>query len=252
MRKFGDVYKQKLNESETRQEGKVLNDFKVVYNAMLEHYGLKSVHDLDNDSQLSFLTELNHYWSEEAGLSEKGQSFIDKRSMSLNENSTAVQKKNFLRNKSYAVINETLRQSDIKDKLYSVIDEMYRQLRASDVSEILAPNLITSIIQENFALCIDKLMQNINFELSESVKPKRKYFVRVNAVNEKEFSGTKREKLAHEGKAMSDGSFPIENVTDLKAAIKAHGRSKNPAAVKAHIKKRAKALGKTDLIPKNW
>ena len=38
MRKFIDVYKQKLNEAEVLQENKVLDDFKKVYGALLDHY----------------------------------------------------------------------------------------------------------------------------------------------------------------------------------------------------------------------
>jgi hypothetical protein len=252
MRKFGEIYKEKLNESETRQENKVLGDFKLVYNAMLEHYGLTSVKQLDEESQLSFLTELNHYWNEEEGLSEKGQVFLEKRAIALNENSTAVQKKNFLRVKSYAVINETFRQTNLRNRLYDVIDEMYKSLKASDLSDILTPDMITTIISESLSKASNEFLNGINKELKESVKPKRKYFVRVNAVNEREFSGERRDKLAKEGKAMSDGSFPIVTVEDLKNAIKSHGRAKNVAAAKAHIKKRAKALGKSDLIPDNW
>ena len=179
MRKFGDLVKDKITESESRQEGRVLEDFKVIYNTMLEHYGLTSIHQLDADSQLSFLTELNHYWSEEEGLNEKGQSFIDKRSMSLNENSTLVQKKNFLKAKSYTIISETLRQSDIKYKLYDVIDEMYKQLQASDVSDILSPDTITSIISESFSKCLEEVTTKINKELKESANPKKKYVVKV-------------------------------------------------------------------------
>jgi len=180
MKKFGEIYKVKVNEAETRQESKVLTDFKLVYNAMLEHYGLNSVHQLNEESQLSFLTELNHYWSEEAGLSEKGQSFIEKRSMSLNENSTAVQKKNYLRNKTYAVVNETLRQSNIKFKIYDIIDEMYKQLNASDLADILTPDMITQIISESLNRSLSEFTAGIHKELSESVKPKRKYIVKVN------------------------------------------------------------------------
>jgi len=196
MKKFGEIYKEKVTEAETRQENKVLEDFKLVYNAMLEHYGLTTVKDLDDESQVSFLTELNHYWSEEAGVSEKGIKFLEKRAMSLNEASTAVQKKNFLRTKSYAVINETLRQANLKYKLYDVIDEMYKQLQASDLSDILTPDMITSIITESFVRSINEFAENINKELKESVKPKRKYFVRVGvtSVNEKSLSKTKREK----------------------------------------------------------
>jgi len=69
---------------------------------------------------------------------------------------------------------------------------------------------------------------------------------------ERFFSEGSREKLADKGHALPDGSFPIENEKDLKNAIKAHGRAKDVNKAKAHIKKRAKALGKEDLIPENW
>ena len=68
-------------------------------------------------------------------------------------------------------------------------------------------------------------------------------------INEKEFTETKRESLSKKGYALPDGSFPIENVADLKRAIKAFGRGKNHSAAAKHIAKRAKALGKSDLIP---
>lgn len=61
-----------------------------------------------------------------------------------------------------------------------------------------------------------------------------------------------RLKLAKEGKALDDGSFPIVNEKDLKNAIKAFGRAKNKPKVKAHIIKRAKALNKTGLLPEEW
>ena len=183
MRKFGEIYKEKMNEAEIRLENKVLDDFKAVYNAMLEHYGLNSVHQLNEESQLSFLTELNNYWAEETGLNEKGQLFLDKRDMTINENSTAVQKKNFLRIKSYAVINETLRQSNIKFKLYDILDEMYKSLNASDIGEVLSPDMITTIVNESFAKSLNEFISSISKELKNSAKPKRKYFVRT-VINE--------------------------------------------------------------------
>lgn len=71
-------------------------------------------------------------------------------------------------------------------------------------------------------------------------------------LGEREFSTQSRKKLASKGEAMPDGSFPIPDVMSLKRAIKAIGRAKDPEAVKAHIKRRAKALGATDLIPDDW
>ena len=63
-----------------------------------------------------------------------------------------------------------------------------------------------------------------------------------------------RMKLAEEGKALKDGSFPIRNVSDLRNAVQAYGRSKpgKRGLVRRHIMKRARQLDKSDLIPENW
>jgi hypothetical protein len=68
-------------------------------------------------------------------------------------------------------------------------------------------------------------------------------------VNEKEFTEDQRKELASKGFALPDGSFPIENVEDLKNAIQAYGRAGDQSAAAKHIAKRAKALGQEDLIP---
>ena len=68
----------------------------------------------------------------------------------------------------------------------------------------------------------------------------------------RQFSSEQRQKLAKSGKAMPDGSYPIVTIGDLRNAISAFGRAKNKAATKRHIIKRAKALGRTDLLPENW
>jgi len=63
-----------------------------------------------------------------------------------------------------------------------------------------------------------------------------------------------REKLAKQGRALPDGSYPIRNVEELKDAIQAYGRSKpgKRAAVRRHIMKRARTLKRAELIPENW
>jgi len=71
-------------------------------------------------------------------------------------------------------------------------------------------------------------------------------------VEKREFTEAEREAASESGAAMPDGSFPIKTVKDLKNAIQAFGRAKDPAKAKAHIKARAKALGKENLIPDNW
>jgi hypothetical protein len=71
-------------------------------------------------------------------------------------------------------------------------------------------------------------------------------------VAKKQFSDEKRKKLASEGKALPDGSYPIESKGDLANAIHAIGRAKDPEKAKAHIIARAKALGATAMLPADW
>lgn len=67
-----------------------------------------------------------------------------------------------------------------------------------------------------------------------------------------DFNQMQRRRLAAKRQAMPDGGFPIRNVADLKNAIQAFGRAKNKPAVKAWIKKRARELGATNLLPDSW
>jgi hypothetical protein len=66
------------------------------------------------------------------------------------------------------------------------------------------------------------------------------------------YSDDERMSMAKEGMALSDGSYPIKDEDDLKNAIMAYGRASNKARTKAHIMKRAAALGADDLIPESW
>jgi hypothetical protein len=68
----------------------------------------------------------------------------------------------------------------------------------------------------------------------------------------RDYTTDQRKKMADKGWALPDGSFPIADLADLKNAIHAIGRAGDPAAAKAHIKKRARALGHADLIPEGW
>lgn len=66
------------------------------------------------------------------------------------------------------------------------------------------------------------------------------------------YSDEDRQMMAKQGTAMEDGSFPITNEMDLRNAIQAVGRAKDPMAAKMHCMKRAQALKMEDVIPANW
>ncbi len=70
---------------------------------------------------------------------------------------------------------------------------------------------------------------------------------RLNAAK-REVSTAERRNLARTGAAMSDGSFPIRTVQDLRNAITSVGRARNRSAAVAHIRRRANALGRSDLV----
>lgn len=61
-----------------------------------------------------------------------------------------------------------------------------------------------------------------------------------------------RAKAAEKGQALPEGGFPIKNRADLKKAVQAFGRAKNPAAAKRHIIKRARALNAISDLPESW
>lgn len=68
----------------------------------------------------------------------------------------------------------------------------------------------------------------------------------------RDFPEGSREDMADRGVAMPDGSYPIPDKDALRRAIQAFGRAKNPAATRAHIVRRARALGATDMLPEEW
>lgn len=181
MKKFHDVYKEKQNRALEVFENKVLTDFKNVYGTLLDKYNTSDFYTLNEEQQDTFTAELNSFWTEESGLTEKGSKFLQIKSDVLSESSTTLQKRNFLKDKAVKIINETLRQSDMKWKLYDIIDEMYSEIDASNLGDILSPESITKVIKESFETTLSKFVKEINHELNESAKE-------VDSLNEKKKS----------------------------------------------------------------
>ena len=75
-----------------------------------------------------------------------------------------------------------------------------------------------------------------------------------NYMVEKNFTAEQRREHARQGIALPDGSYPIPNREYLGRAIHALGRgTKNPKSkIKAHIVRRARALGCESMIPDAW
>lgn len=68
----------------------------------------------------------------------------------------------------------------------------------------------------------------------------------------RDYTDDERKDMAGKGQALPGGGFPIKNEADLKNAVQAVGRAKDPTAARAHIKKRAAALGASGLVPDTW
>lgn len=70
---------------------------------------------------------------------------------------------------------------------------------------------------------------------------------------ERAFSPEQRKKYAGKGIALPDGSYPIPDKDALRRAIQAFGRETgDKGKLRAHIKKRAAALGASDMVPDAW
>lgn len=74
-----------------------------------------------------------------------------------------------------------------------------------------------------------------------------------------DYSSQKRRDLKAQGKALPNPAdpsrprFPIANAQDLKNAIRLAGHAKgDPAKVRAFIRRRARALGLTSMLPEDW
>lgn len=69
----------------------------------------------------------------------------------------------------------------------------------------------------------------------------------------KGYSEADRKRMADTHQALPDGSFPIKTKADLRRAIKAVGRGgADHDEIRAHIAKRAAALGLEAMVPDNW
>ena len=71
-------------------------------------------------------------------------------------------------------------------------------------------------------------------------------------MEKRDYSAATRERMARQGTAMRDGSFPIADEADLRNAIQSVGRAGDYDAAKRHIIRRARALGLTQLLPEDW
>lgn len=96
-------------------------------------------------------------------------------------------------------------------------------------------------------------LKGMTMQLSPKVEKylARNIFLQA-GIAKRDVSSKERERLAAEGHAMSGGGYPIANVKDLKNAIRAIGRAKNPGKTRSHIRRQAARLGRTDLIPDGW
>ena len=76
--------------------------------------------------------------------------------------------------------------------------------------------------------------------------------VEYETLSKKKFTQPERDAATTAGEAMPGGGFPIKNPKDVQNAVQAFGRAKDPEATKKHIIRRAKSVGATDLLPKDW
>lgn len=111
---------------------------------------------------------------------------------------------------------------------------------------------IRSLAKKTDSALLESVYAQVEMEMPHLGPQEWEHFMAQIVEQAKTFSPDQRDKMAKQGTAMPHGGFPIKTAQDLKNAIQAIGRAKDPAAAKAHIKKRAAALGLSKLIPDGW
>lgn len=125
-------------------------------------------------------------------------------------------------------------------KAWAKVNEKYYQTEGGD---FVQRSPISKLAYKHFTDFIGKsLAEDFGMKITDPLAFQQR----------REFSRQKRKKLAKSGKALPWGGYPIENCTDVKNAVQAIGRAKDRSRTIAHIKKHAKRLGCSHLIPKKW
>lgn len=96
--------------------------------------------------------------------------------------------------------------------------------------------------------------QEVEAEIKDAVSglSRLEQFLKTASQKNTRYTAEERRRMADSGAAMSDGSFPIKDLFDLRDAVGLWGNGKDPAAAKRHIIKRARELGLVDKLPESW
>ena len=154
-------------------------------------------------------------------------------------------------------LSKGLRPEVTKEQLYALVEHLSEAIEAmiempeedeKEDPETESEDEGEDMETENPAPVGDPEKNQINWPVAKSMFSNLDPFDLV----KRKFTTEQRRRMAEEGKAMPDGSYPIANRTDLMNAIRSWGRGGADPKVKEHIKRRAKALGASDMIPDNW
>jgi hypothetical protein len=88
-----------------------------------------------------------------------------------------------------------------------------------------------------------------DFPLGEQIKAAT---MAAHLETKRQFSSAQRQKMKGKGQTNERGGFPLAKREDVKNAVRAIGRAKNPESEKKRIMSAAKRLGCMDLIPDSW
>lgn len=141
--------------------------------------------------------------------------------------------------------------ADLMDLLMGGGEEVYAKMRVAGLTIVPIP-----AFQEAYIALGHEFQEDLTDEEFDAQLVALQACGCMSPESEEDFrdvSTEERERLAGEGAAMPDGSYPIANCEDLRNAIQAIGRAKDPEATKAHIRKRKSALGCDEVeLPEDW
>lgn len=156
MRKFNDVYTDKLNESIKEKENRVVAEYRTILEALMEDNNVQYIADLKTDEKASFDSKLSECFDMENGITEKGKSYLQNRKNFLTESSTTTERKEYLKERIFKVVEGKMYTQALKDGVYLAINDLYEGVNACKLTDALTIEEIEECICE----CVTQHVKN--------------------------------------------------------------------------------------------
>lgn len=156
MRKFENVYTDKINESKELNEARIVSEYETILEALMVDNNVINFSDLDESNRLSFENKVSECFDSNIGMTERGKEYMKNRKPFLTESSTIEERKGYLKNNICKVVESKMYTISLKEGIYAAINDVYENVNAKKLSDALSVEEIEQCICE----CVTEHIKN--------------------------------------------------------------------------------------------